>query len=185
MPRDIPPSEKLLLCFKNISVFNCCGRRSLFRPSWLPKDAKVLLYPTRPKGALGYNPEVLVIAGGKQSTVVSSRDALTGEEISREELDFTLASALPLGEKDSKGRAMVMLVDRWGTRNAQCAGSRPESLALGGNHSERNVGDSGGYKMPPGMSQDIPRSLKVNTPFHANSPSGCSSGVTFSALTPP
>lgn len=79
----------------------------------MPANAKVLLHATRPKGALGYNPEVVVIAVGEQSTVVSSFDALTGEEVFREKLDFTVDSVLPLEKKDSKDRAMIMLVDRW------------------------------------------------------------------------
>lgn len=94
------------------------GHRSLFLPSRVPADAKVLVYATRPKGALGYNPEVAVIAVGEHSTVVSSLDALTGEEVFREELDVAVASVFPLEKKDSKDRAMIMLVDRWREKRA-------------------------------------------------------------------
>lgn len=86
--------------------------RSISRPSWTPKDAKVLLFATRPKGALGYSPEVVIIAIGEASTIVSSRDALTGVETSREKFDMKVASAVPMGVTDSQERAVIMLVDR-------------------------------------------------------------------------
>ncbi|CAM9185897.1 unnamed protein product, partial [Ectocarpus sp. 12 AP-2014] len=84
---------------------------SLFRPSWMPSGAKVLLYATRSKGALGYSPEVAVIAVGEVKTVVSGLDALTGLETYREELDLNVDSAVPLGVKDGQERNIIMLVD--------------------------------------------------------------------------
>lgn len=86
--------------------------RSLFRPSWIPSGAKVLLHATRSKGALGYSPEVAVIAVGEVKTVVSGLDALTGLETYREELDLKVDSAVPLGVKDGQERNIIMLVDR-------------------------------------------------------------------------
>ncbi|CAB1113817.1 unnamed protein product [Ectocarpus sp. CCAP 1310/34] len=85
---------------------------SLFRPSWMPSGAKVLLHATRSKGALGYSPEVAVIAVGEVKTVVSGLDALTGLETYREELDLKVDSAVPLGVKDGQERNIIMLVDR-------------------------------------------------------------------------
>ncbi|CAM9582895.1 unnamed protein product [Ectocarpus sp. 13 AM-2016] len=84
---------------------------SLFRPSWMPSGAKVLLHATRSKGALGYSPEVAVIAVGEVKTVVSGLDALTGLETYREELDLNVDSAVPLGVKDGQERNIIMLVD--------------------------------------------------------------------------
>lgn len=86
--------------------------RSLFRPTWFPEHADVLLYATRSKGALGYSPEVAVIAVGERSTIVSRRDALTGLEVSREEVEGKVASVLPMGVKDSQERSVLMVVDR-------------------------------------------------------------------------
>lgn len=53
-----------------------------------------------------------MIAVGERSTVVSRRDALTGLETSREEVDRKVASVLPMGVKDSQERAVLMIVDR-------------------------------------------------------------------------
>lgn len=72
----------------------------------------VSLYSTRPKGALGYNPEVAVVSVGETYTVVSWRDALTGVETRREELGYKVASAVPVDVKDDEDRAVLMLVDR-------------------------------------------------------------------------
>ncbi|CAM9409723.1 unnamed protein product [Laminaria digitata] len=84
---------------------------NLFHPTWFPENAEVLLYATRSKGALGYSPEVAVIAVGEQSTVVSRRDALTGMETSRESIVGKVASVLPMGVKDSQERSVLMVVD--------------------------------------------------------------------------
>ena len=88
--------------------------RSLFRPSWIPAGSKVLLYATRAKAALGYSPEVAVIAIGESKTVVAGLDALTGVETYREEFGVKVTSAVPLGVKDGQERSVIMLVDRWG-----------------------------------------------------------------------
>lgn len=88
--------------------------RSLFRPSWIPAGSKVLLYATRNKAALGYSPEVAVIAMGESKAVVAGLDALTGLETYRKEFDAKMVSAVPLGIKDGQERSVIMLVDRWG-----------------------------------------------------------------------
>ncbi|CAM9902690.1 unnamed protein product, partial [Hapterophycus canaliculatus] len=88
---------------------------SLLRPSWVPAGAKVLLHATRSKAALGYGPEVAVLAMGDAKTVVAGLDALTGVETYREELDVKVTSAVPLDVKDGQERTVIMLVDRWVT----------------------------------------------------------------------
>lgn len=86
----------------------------MFRPSWVPAGADLLLYATRKKAALGYRPEVAVIAVGESKTVVAGLDALNGRETYREELDVKVASAVPLSVKDGKERDIIMLIDRCG-----------------------------------------------------------------------
>ena len=98
----IPPHGGLL----------CLLPRNLFCPTWFPEHADVLLYATRSMGALGYNPEVAVIAVGERSTIVSRRDALTGLETSREEVEGKVASVLPMGVKDGQERSVLMVVNR-------------------------------------------------------------------------
>lgn len=44
--------------------------------------------------------------------MVSSLDALTGAETSREEVKKKVASVVPLGVKDDEDRSVMMLVDR-------------------------------------------------------------------------
>lgn len=79
-------------------------------PSWA-NNAKILLHATRPKSALGFHPEVAIIALGEESTFVSWRDAITGAETMSEEFGYHVASALPLDVRDAEERSVLMLVD--------------------------------------------------------------------------
>eukprot|EP00903_Cladosiphon_okamuranus_P020118 g18474.t1 len=109
--------KKLAICTTNVGKIYALDMAdgsvawSLFRPSWIPAGSKVLLYATRNKAALGYSPEVAVIAIGESKTVVAALDALTGLETYREEFDVKVASAVPLGVKDGQERRVIMLVD--------------------------------------------------------------------------